>query len=187
MSLQDDEAVSRVNVKYLNGMQMVLHFKNEKSNPVWIQNLVPLKMLHSILLHLTSPDPILSQNDKKKHSHENDDPGMSSPNSCHWLRPRKSWLYKLSSICTHAAKYEVAPMVTFDQPQSWKAFIIMYDEKQGSKLHSIILRLGGFPTWMIFVVSIDHGILWYRVPVVKDICRLHSQSHGLWWGICESH
>ena len=34
MSLQDIEAVSRVNVKYLNGMYMVLHFKNHKSNPV---------------------------------------------------------------------------------------------------------------------------------------------------------
>ena len=78
---------------------------------------------------------------------------------CHWLRPRKSWLYKLSSISNHAAKDEVAPMVTFDQPQSWKAFIIMYNEQQGSKLHSIILRLGGFPTLMTFVVSIDHGIL----------------------------
>ena len=52
-------------------------------------------------------------------------------------------------------------MVTFDQPQSWKAFIIMHNEQQGNKLHSIILRLGGFPTWMTFVVSIDHGILWY--------------------------
>ena len=28
MSLQDIEAVSRVNVKYLNGMHMVLHFRN---------------------------------------------------------------------------------------------------------------------------------------------------------------
>ena len=107
--------------------------------------------------------------------------------NCHWLRPRKSWMYKLSSICNHAAKYEVAPMVTFDQPQSWKAFIIMYNEQQGSQLHSIIFRLGGFPTWMTFVVSIDHGVLWYRVHVVKDICRLNSQSHGLWWGIWESH
>ena len=59
-------------------------------------------------------------------------------------------------------------MVTFDQPQSWKAFIIMY-EQQGSKLHSIIFILGGFPTWMTFLVSIDHGLLWYKVPVVKDI------------------
>ena len=43
MSLQDIEAVSRVNVKYLNGMHMVLHFRNKKSNPVWIQSLVPQK------------------------------------------------------------------------------------------------------------------------------------------------
>ena len=57
MCLQDIEAVCRVIVKYLNGMHMVLHFRNEKSNPVWIQSLVPQKILHNILLHLTSPDP----------------------------------------------------------------------------------------------------------------------------------
>ena len=129
---------------------------------------------------------ILSQNDKKITRMMIQACHRPFPN-CHWLRPRKSWLYKLSSMSNHAAMYEVAPLVTFDQPQSWKAFLIMYNEQQGSKLHSIILRLGGFPTWMTIVVSIDHGILWYRVLVVKDICRLHSQSHGLWWGICESH
>ena len=148
-------------------------------------------MLHIILLHLTNPHPSQARMIKKIQTETFTRMMIQAfhcpiPN-CHWLRPRKSWQYKLSSICNHAAKYEVAKMVTFDQPQSWKAFIIMYNEQQGSKLHSIILRLGGFPTWMTFVVIIDHGILWYRVLVVKDICRLHSQSHGLWLGICESH
>ena len=189
MSMQDIEAASRVNVKCLNGMYMVLHFRNLKSNPVWIQSLVPQwfhRNTSQYLVTSNKPSSILSQNDKKN-IHQNDDTGISSPSSCHWLRPRKSWLYKISFMCNHVAKYEVARMVIFDQPQSRKAFNIMYNEQQGSKLHSVILRLGGFPTWMTFVVSIDHGILWYRVLVVKDICRLHSHSHDLWWGMWESH
>ena len=139
------------------------------------------------LVTSNKPAPILSQNEKKIFTRMMIQACHRPIPNCHWLRHRKSWLYKLSSICNHVAKYEVAPMVTYDQPQSWKAFFIMYNEQQGSKLHSIILTLGGFPTWMTFLVSIDHGIVWYRVLVAKDICRLHSQSHGLWWGICESH
>ena len=143
------------------------------------------------LVTSNKPSPILSQNDKKQTKKTFTRMMIQAchhpiPN-CHWLRPRKSLLYRRSFICNHAAKYEVAPMVTFDQPQSWKSFIIIYNEQQGSKFHGIILRFGGFTTWMTFVVSIDHGIIWYRVLVVKDIYRLHSQSHGLRWGICESH
>ena len=51
--------------------------------------------------------------------------------------------------------HQMPPIVTFDQPQKWKAFTIMYNEQQDSKLHNIILRLGGFHTWMSFMVSID--------------------------------
>ena len=88
--------------------------------------------------------------------------------NCHWLRPRKPWLYKLSSIYNHAAKYEVAPMVTFDQPQSWKAFIIMYNEQQGSKLHSIFSDLGAFllewPSWFPLIMEYSGiGYLWWKI------------------------
>ena len=31
----------------------------------------------------------------------------------------------------------------------------MYNEQQDTKLHKIILRLGGFHTWVSFMVSID--------------------------------
>ena len=66
--------------------------------------------------------------------------------------------------------HEVAPIVTFDQPQKFKAFTITYNEQQGSKLHKIILRLGGFHTWMSFMVFIDLimedsgiGYLWWKI------------------------
>ena len=46
----------------------------------------------------------------------------------------------------------------------------MYNEQQDSKLHNIILRLGEFHTWMIFMVSIDlimedsgMGYLWWKI------------------------
>ena len=48
-------------------------------------------------------------------------------------------------------------MVTFDQPQLWKVFIIMYNEQQGSKLHSTILRLGAslleWPLWFPLIME----------------------------------
>ena len=39
--------------------------------------------------------------------------------------------------------HDVAPIVTFDQPQKWKAFTIRSNEQQESKLDNIIHRLGG--------------------------------------------
>ena len=91
-------------------------------------------------------------------------------NTCHWLRPWKSWLYRLLLICNHAARYEVTPILTFDQTLLWKAFTIIHNEQQDSKPHTIILRLGGFHPWMSFLVSIDLimkdsgiGCLWWKI------------------------
>ena len=111
---------------------------------------------------------ILSQNDKKKITRMMIQACHRPIPNCHWLRPRKSWLFKLSSISNHAAKYEVAPMVTFDQPQSWKAFLIMHNEQQGSKFHSIILRLGAFllewPSWFPLIMDNSGiGYLWWKI------------------------
>ena len=61
------------------------------------------------------------------------------------------------------ARHEVAP-------KKWKAFTIMHNEQQDSKLYNIILRLGGFHTWMSFMVSI--------YLIVED-----SSIRYLWWKI----
>ena len=68
------------------------------------------------------------------------------------------------------ARHEVAPIITFDQPQKWKAFTIMYNKPPDSKLHNIIIRLGGFHTWMSFMVPIHLimedsaiGYLWWKI------------------------
>ena len=75
MSLQDIEAVSRVNVKYLNGMHMVLHL-NTSEYRAWFHRNTSQHLVTS-----NKPSPILSQNNKMKNIHQNDDTGMSLPNS----------------------------------------------------------------------------------------------------------
>ena len=46
----------------------------------------------------------------------------------------------LKFISTHASKYDVIPVVTFDQPQYWKAEGV----QQHSDLSPMVIRLGGF-------------------------------------------
>ena len=80
MSLQDIEAVRRVNVKYLNGMHMVLGIRNRilSEYRAWFHRNTSQHLVKS-----NKPSPILSQNDKKqtnKNIYQNDDTGMSSPN-----------------------------------------------------------------------------------------------------------
>ena len=58
--------------------------------------------------------------------------------------------------CDQAKKYDITPIVTFDQPLWWKATIIMENEPQNSKLKNIVLRLGGFYTQMSYLGCIGH-------------------------------
>ena len=89
--------------------------------------------------------------------------------NCHWLRPREFWLYKLSFICNHAAKYEVAPMVTFDQPQSWKAFIIMCTMNSRAVSFTVLFSdLGAslfeWPLWFPLIMEYSGiGYLWWKI------------------------
>lgn len=55
-----------------------------------------------------------------------------------------------------ARKYGVAPIITFDQPLFWKAFLIIQNEPVSSTLKSIVLMLGGFHMQMSFLGSIGH-------------------------------
>ena len=54
----------------------------------------------------------------------------------------------LKYIQEHADRHNVTPIITFDQPLWWKALMITINEPVGSKLRSIVLRLGGFHTEM---------------------------------------
>jgi len=48
----------------------------------------------------------------------------------------------LSFICDQVSRYEVSPIVTFDQPLYWKALTITQKEAEDSKLKSVVLILG---------------------------------------------
>jgi len=59
----------------------------------------------------------------------------------------------LKFISSHAAKYQICPIVTFDQPLWWKAFTLV---ESLPELQPAVIRLGGFHTIMSFLESIGH-------------------------------
>jgi len=62
----------------------------------------------------------------------------------------------LKYIQEHSHRYNVTPIITFDQPLWWKALMIISSEPVGSELKNIVLRLGGFHTEMSFLGCIGH-------------------------------
>lgn len=62
----------------------------------------------------------------------------------------------LHFVADHARRYDVTPVLTFDQPLWWKALTIIKSEPENSTLDSIVLRLGGFHTLMSFLGCIGH-------------------------------
>ena len=51
----------------------------------------------------------------------------------------------LRFVSEKAKRYNVTPIITFDQPLWWKALMIVLNEPQQSDIKSIVLRLGGLP------------------------------------------
>ena len=62
----------------------------------------------------------------------------------------------LTFICEHSARYNVTPIITFDQPLLWKSLQVIEGQPENSPLHSIVLRLDGFHTETSFIGSIGH-------------------------------
>ena len=62
----------------------------------------------------------------------------------------------LKFITNHAIQHNITPIITFDHPLWFKALSIITAEPEGSDLHKIILRLGGFHTEMKFLGCIGH-------------------------------
>ncbi len=65
-------------------------------------------------------------------------------------------LSTLRFVSSHAARYNVTPVLTFDQPLYWKALTIVRSQPSNSDLRNIVLRLGGLHTEMSFLGSIGH-------------------------------
>lgn len=57
-------------------------------------------------------------------------------------------------LANQAEKHRIDPVITFDQPLYWKAYMIIQNEPEGSRLKKIILLLGGFHTEMSFLGTI---------------------------------
>lgn len=62
----------------------------------------------------------------------------------------------LRYVQDHAHRYNVIPIVTFDQPLWWKSLMILVTEPAASQLKKIVLRLGSFHTEMSFLGCIGH-------------------------------
>ena len=62
----------------------------------------------------------------------------------------------LEFISEPAARYQVTPIVTFDQPLWWKALHIILSLSSDSPLRGIILRFVGFHTLMSYLGSMGY-------------------------------
>ena len=62
----------------------------------------------------------------------------------------------LRFVASQARKYNVTPVLTFDQPLYLKALSIVNSEKAGRELKSVVLRLGTFHLQMSFLGSIGY-------------------------------
>ena len=62
----------------------------------------------------------------------------------------------INFVPRHSRKYDVVPILTFDQPLWWKAVCIVNDEPLESDLKRVALRLGALHTQMSFLGSIGH-------------------------------
>ncbi len=92
--------------------------------------------------------------------HKDDNPGQSSILFLPMIDINSSDMTCLYStllyVRPYARHYGVIPILTFDQPLWWKALTIQDSTPAGSKIRSIILRLGGSHTEMSFLCCIRH-------------------------------
>ena len=107
----------------------------------------------------TSPRPAWSG--MMQMVHTGDHPGQSSvlflpmidldPGNIHVMRVLHTCI-----LCEHAARYNVTPIITFDEPLLWKSLQVIECQPDNSPLRSIVLRLGGFHTETSFIGSIGN-------------------------------
>ena len=62
----------------------------------------------------------------------------------------------LKFVSSQAGKYNVTPVLTFDQPLYWKALTIIRSQPPGNALKDVVLRLGGIHIEMSFLGSIGN-------------------------------
>ena len=86
----------------------------------------------------------------------------------------------LHFVCKQAAQYKVSPVLTFDQPLWYKALTIVENEPRGSRLKSIVLRLGGLHTEFSFLGAIGQIMAGSGLQeVLEDVYASNAVGHIL--------
>lgn len=93
----------------------------------------------------------------------------------------------LHFVCDHARRYDVTPILTFDQPLWWKALTIVKSEPVNSKLSSVILRLGGFHTLMSFLGCIGHRMTGTGLKELLELVFASNTTSHMMSGKSVSH
>ena len=75
----------------------------------------------------------------------------------------------LRFVCSEAARHNVKPVLTFDQPLWWKAQLIVATEPTDSDLKRVILRLGRFHSQMSFLGSIGRLVSGSELQQVLEV------------------
>ena len=83
-------------------------------------------------------------------------------------------LSTLEFLCNLAHKYNLDPVITFDQPLYWKAAEIIHTSPLNSHLKSIVLLLGGFHTLMNLLGAI--GTLMNGTGLSDIFCTVYGEN-----------
>ena len=64
----------------------------------------------------------------------------------------------LHFVASQSIKYRSSPIITFDQPLAWLAWLIIANEGPSSPIKDIVVRLGSFHAEMSFLGAIGHNM-----------------------------
>ena len=132
-----------------------------------------LNVLCSISLHLHCPCPswssIMQMVQKREH------PGRSSVHLLPMIDMNTGDLDCIYStlhfVCAQTEKYNVTPILTFDQPLWWQARTILQQEPADSNIKSVVLRLGGLHIEKFFGSNRSpYGWLWTKRGIGNHVC-----------------
>ena len=188
MTYADITAVGRINIEYFKIPPKVPPLSYLQLEPVTADDPTSqLDVLWKASLLLQSPRPAWSG--MMQMLHHGEYLGQSSVTFLPMidLDPNDpSCIYStLKFVSSQAAKYDVTPVLTFDQPLYWKALTIIQSQPTDNALKHVVLRLGGFHVEMSFLGNIGNLVAGSVLQeVLSTICCLVRLSLELYVDIC---
>ncbi|MES9884095.1 MAG: hypothetical protein ABW185_24890, partial [Sedimenticola sp.] len=157
---EDIDAVGRVSIKHFmaeqDGLRSLKYAElhdHDAEDPT-----TKADLLWKVALSVRSPRPAWAG--MMQLVHKGDHPGQSSISFLPMIDMNPSDMTCIYStmlyISSHARRYGVTPILTFDQPLLWKALTIQQSTVTDSEIRYIVLRLGGFHTEISFLGTIGH-------------------------------